>query len=540
MIQALIVDDEPMQIQGLVRHIDWGKLGYAPPLTAESGEEALAVLTSKPVDVLITDVSMPGMSGIELLARLKSDYPRLGSLQTLMISGYDEFEFVQEAIHLGAKAYVLKPIKTDEMEEKLQSFRTAIEKKNQIERETMALKEKVTGSLDVLQDRFVNDLVEGRAQIEEFEGSWSRLLDLPSAEREECHIRLFLLSCDRLPDSHLQDARQRILLSDGLMRAVKVGMAEFANMYIGRTGADEVAVIHLNAAPSDRAKTEKQFSFIQDVIRERFEVTVTIGVGRACSVWEEVSLLYKEVKHMVTKARLAGGGLVHYFDHTEATDYREFQLNQEDIPEIVRLLEEGSGDQAIAHFNHIFDMLLLQNSASFSYVQAFGMGLISELARKFKRSKDSDGDMTVQMWQRLIDCTSSSEVREVVLEYFDRYAKLGRKEQAAQQHHLISRIERYIEDRLRDNVTVKQLAEQFQLNPSYLSVLFKKETGHTISDFVQETRMNKAKELLKDPNIKVYEVAEQVGFQTTAYFSYLFKKVTGFAPQEYRDYHYGK
>ncbi|MBD2871937.1 response regulator [Paenibacillus sp. IB182493] len=542
----MIVDDEPMQIQGLIRHIDWEKLGYAPPLTAESGEEALAALTSMSVDVLITDVSMPGMTGIELLARLKSDYPRLGSLQTLMISGYDEFEFVQEAIHLGAKAYVLKPIKTEEMEEKLLAFRGAIEKKNRIERETTALKEKVTGSLDVLQDRFVNDLIEGRAQTEQFEESWSRLLDLPSAEGQgteqerERHIRLFLFVCDRLHAAQLEDARQRILLSDGLMRAVKVGMAEFPNLYIGRTGADEVAVIHLNGTPSDRAKTEKQFSFVQDVTREQFDVSVTIGVSRACGRWDEVSLLYKEVKHMAAKARLGGGGLVHYFDQTEATDYREFQLNQEDIPEIVRLLEAGEGDLAIAHFNRIFDLLLIRDAASFSYVQAFGMGLISELARKFKRPKEADGDMTIEMWQRLIACTGSEEVREVVLAYIDRYGRLGRKEQAAQQHHLIARIERYIEERLRDNVTVKQLAEQFQLNASYLSVLFKKETGKTLSDFVQETRMNKAKELLKDPNIKVYEVAEQVGFQTTAYFSYLFKKVTGFGPQEYRDYHYGK
>jgi two-component system response regulator YesN len=85
---------------------------------------------------------------------------------------------------------------------------------------------------------------------------------------------------------------------------------------------------------------------------------------------------------------------------------------------------------------------------------------------------------------------------------------------------------------------VKQLAEQFHLNHSYLSVLFKKEMGRTISDFMQEARMNKAKELLRDPGIKVYEVAEQVGFQTAAYFTFLFKKTTGTTPQEFRDYHY--
>lgn len=103
MIQALIVDDEPLHIEGLTKYIDWNDIGYERPLTAESAEAALVTLAETPVDVLITDVSMPGMTGIELLATITANYPRLSSMQTLIISGYNEFEFVQEAINLGAR-----------------------------------------------------------------------------------------------------------------------------------------------------------------------------------------------------------------------------------------------------------------------------------------------------------------------------------------------------------------------------------------------------------------------------------------------------
>lgn len=534
MIQALIVDDEPLHIQGLVRHVNWSRLGYEAPLTAESGEDALAILSDAKVDVLITDVSMPGMTGIELLAKCKSDYPHLQSLQTLMISGYDEFEFVQEAIHLGAKAYVLKPIKTEEIEEKLASFRTAIEKRNQIERETDALKEKVTGSLDVLQDRFLNDLIEGRAQDEALMGSWTRLLDLPPAVGP---IRLFVFGYDRIDLASAPDARQRILLADGLLRAVRIGLSGWEGAYIGKTGADEAAVVHLNAEPGDRAKMEKQLLFMQEVIREQYDASVTIGVSRECRDWEEVPLLYKETKHMMANARLGGGGQILYFDRGEADEYRDYRLKEEEVPEIVRLLESGEGERAMALFNHAFDLLLTQRPITYSYVQAFGMGLISELVRKIDPGKEADGDgANIHMWQRLIDCTGAEEVREAVLEYMARFSRLTRREEAGPQHHLIRKIAEYIGEHLQDHMTVKQLAEQFHLNASYLSVLFKKETGRTISDFVQEARMNKAKDLLRDPNVKIYEVAEQVGFQTAAYFTYLFKKVTGTTPQEYRDY----
>lgn len=128
MIQALIVDDEPLHIEGLIKYIRWNDIGYVRPLTAESAEAALVTLAENLVDVLITDVSMPGMTGIELLATITANYPRLSSMQTLIISGYTEFEFVQEAINLGAKGYVLKPIKMEELEAKLISFRTVIEK----------------------------------------------------------------------------------------------------------------------------------------------------------------------------------------------------------------------------------------------------------------------------------------------------------------------------------------------------------------------------------------------------------------------------
>ncbi|MHA6533521.1 response regulator transcription factor [Paenibacillus sp. BAC0078] len=536
MIQALIVDDEPMHIQGLVQHTDWNKLGYTRPLTARSGEEALAILAVDKVDVLITDVSMPGMTGIELLARCKSDYPQLQSLHTLMISGYDEFEFVQEAIHLGAKAYVLKPIKTGELEEKLALIRESIEKKNQIEQETSELKEKVTGSYDVLQERFVNDLIEGWIHSDELLDSWQRLLDLPP---EACQISLFLFGYDRLFLANPNDARERIMFSEGLMKSIKVGLNGFANTYIGKTGADEAAVIHLNTSPSNRAKLEKQLSFIKDVMKEQFNASVMVGISRECREWGEVPLLYKEVKHMIAGARLAGYGQILYFDRVEMRDYCSFRLREEYIPEILKLLENGDSEQALVFFTNAFDMLLTQEPVSFSYIQAFGMGLISELTRKLRRTREPDDPQSnILIWQSLINCTNAAGVRGVVLEYLSQYAGLKQKEQTAQQHHLIQNIARYLEEHLQENVTVKQLAEQFHLNSSYLSVLFKKEMGRTLSDFVQETRMNKAKELLQDPNIRVYEVAEQVGFQTAAYFTFLFKKLVGTTPQEFRDYYY--
>lgn len=242
---------------------------------------------------------------------------------------------------------------------------------------------------------------------------------------------------------------------------------------------------------------------------------------------------------MMSKERTAGSGLIHYFDRTQAFDYREFRMQEEYIREIVRMLENGEDERAIALFNHTFDILQFQDPISFFVIQAFGMGLISELVWRFKSTKENDTKRNIQIWQHVIYSTDVLQVKEILLESLYRYAQFGKKDRVFQQHNLITKVERYIEEHLRDHVTVKQLAERFHLNPSYLSVLFKKETGWTISEFIQDKRMSKAKQLLQDPNIKIYEVAEEVGFQATTYFTFLFKKITGVTPQGFRDYYSG-
>jgi len=528
MIQALVVDDEPMHIQGLVRHVRWESLGYASPLTAVSGEAALAVMREHEVDVLITDVSMPGMTGIELVARAKEADP---GVQVLMVSGYNEFEFVQEAIHVGAQGYVLKPIKVEEVEAKLMAFRAALEKLRRIEEETNELQEKVTGSLDAVKERFAHDLIEGAVDREMLE-SWSRLLELPTLAGG---IRIAVFGYDRFMDSGL-DAKSRVLRGAGFFRTVSVSLSDIASVIVARIGADEVMAVHLNPTAEDQARMEKQIAFVQRIMQEQYGSTVTVGVSDMYAEWSDVPLAYKKVKFMMARARLIDGGQLLYEDRLDELDFQDYRVREEYIPAIVRMLgESDDAEKALEYAGNVFGML--ETRHAFSYVQAFGLGLISELARSQKQADESAAERNVSVMQRLIDSSQASQVRELVLDYLTRYAVSERKEQATQQHHLIRRIADYIEAHLEENVTVKHLAELHHINASYLSVLFKKETGKTVSEFIQETRMNRAMELLQDPTIRIYEVAERVGFQTAAYFAYLFKKFTGRTPQEYRDYH---
>ncbi|MBW4082473.1 response regulator [Paenibacillus sp. S150] len=529
----MIVDDEPSNIQGLVRYIKWEELGYEQPVTCESGGEALEILGGSVFEVLITDVSMPGMNGIELVARAKALHPHL---QVLMISGYNEFEFVRDAIDVGAQAYVLKPLKPEEVSSRLAAMRGTLEKMNAIIEQTSELEKKVSESIKLAKERFAADLIGGIAQTDEMLASWERLLELPAVKQG---IRIIVFSLDRFLAPG-KEAKERVLLGSVFRRTVDIGLSDLEPLlFPAQTAPDEIVVLELNSAAEDRARMEKQLRFIQEMMLEQCGSTVTVGCSRLGSRWEDAPLLYKEARFMMAQSRLIEDGQIARYEQLDSAEFKDYRLREELMPDLVKLMESGDTAGAMERLNRIFDLLLSRERGpvSFSYVQAFGMSFLSELIRSLKWGGRPDGESNMLMWRQLLDSGNTGQIVEVLAEYVGRYMLIDKNEHMNQQHNLIRKVACFIEERVRENWTVKQLSEQFNLNASYLSVLFKKEMGITISDFVQETRIRLARELLQDPGIKVYEVADQVGIQTSAYFTYLFKKIVGRTPQEYRDYH---
>ena len=531
MLKALIVDDEISHVQGLVRFIDWEGLGFGSPATAESGEEALNILQSSSFDVLISDVSMPGMTGIELAAEAKRMHPHV---QILMISGYNEFEFVQDAIHVGAQAYVLKPLKTEEVAARLQTFRDSLRMRMEVMEQTRELEKRVSESARLVKERFVNDLVADAIPVTELLDSWREMLPIPGLDRG---YRVIVVGLDRYPASGL-DAKQRVRLAGGFKKTVEIGFSHDEELWLAQTSPDEFVALHLSPSPAALALTEKQFAFVQTMMGEQYEATVTIGCSNEGKAWEEAPLLYKEIRFGMAKARLVADGQIVRREEAERGDFEAYRMREEFVPGLLRHMEAGDTEQAAQSMDRIKDALLGAEAASFSYAQAFGMSILSELIRYSKERSGSGAGDPILMWRQMLDCGSAAQMTELLAEFVRKHMASERKANLNQQHHLIRKVSQFIEERLRENWTVKQLAEQFNLNASYLSVLFKKETGRTISEFVQITRIKRAKELLQDPNVKVYEVADQVGIQTTAYFTYLFKKLVGSTPQEYRDYGY--
>ncbi|WP_199615812.1 response regulator transcription factor [Paenibacillus alkalitolerans] len=530
MLQALIVDDEPSHVQGLIRHIPWTSLGFAIPLSADTGESAIRVLQDTSIDVLITDISMPGINGIELAAAAKSMYP---DIQILIISGYNEFEFAQEAIDVGAKGYVLKPLNLGEIERKLSMFRQTLENIKQINEQTQRLEAVVSGNRELLKDSFMFDLLEDEPIEEDILASWCQLLHLPYMTEG---IQLLVASLDDHSASG-HDAQSRLTLSSALQQSVSVSLQDMGFVLVSKLRPDEVVAILVNPSADMKSRIDKQMSFVQDYMKNTYQKSVTIGISRGGRDWKEGRQLLREVKHAMADSRLNENGLLVHVGSAERKAYEDFRLREIMLPGLLTLVESDVPGQLAEAVRRAFEELDAK-AHSFAYIQSFSISLIGELSRKFWHDTEALTYLSKRGCQRLLESKTVGSLKDIVIEYIDSAFVLARKERTLQQHHLINRIAAYIEDQLPNSVTVKQLADKFHLSAGHLSVLFKKETGQTISDFVKELRMKKAKKLLQDPTIKIYEVADRVGFQTPAYFTYQFKKNVGCTPQEYRDRYY--
>jgi two-component system response regulator YesN len=473
---------------------------------------------------------MPGMNGIELAAEAKSIHP---DIQILIISGYNEFEFAQEAIEVGAQGYVLKPLKLGEIERKLTAFRQTLENIKQINEQTLRLKAMVSDSRELLKESFIFDLLDNEPMEDEMLTSWCHLLNLPDLTEG---IQLIVAAIDDYAVSG-SDAQSRVMLSTALLQSVSVSLQDMGVILVSALKQGEVAAILVNPATNKRILIDKQMSFVQDYMRNTYQASVTVGISREGRKWTEAGQLYREIKYTVADARESGNGLLVHVGRTERKAYEDFRLRENLLPGLLTLAESDELDRLMEEVGLAFEEMDAK-SQSPAYIQSFSISLLGELSRKLWNDMEAVTYLSNRALHRLLECKTAGLLKDIVLEYIESAFLLARKERTLQQHHLINRIASYIEDQLPISTTVKQLADMFHLSAGHLSVLFKKETGQTISDYVKGLRMKKAKELLQDPTIKIYEVAERVGFQTPAYFTYQFKKNEGCTPQEYRDRYY--
>ncbi|MFC4101902.1 response regulator [Paenibacillus xanthanilyticus] len=512
--KVLLADDERLDLEGMRTFIPWQELGMEVVDAVTNGFNARSVLTSEKIDILVTDVRMPHMSGLEL-AELALNEKK--DLKVIFVSGYQDFHYAKQALSLNACGYVLKPMDDQELIDSLIKARDLLdmERKRQAEYSQM---------MPVVKNEYMLQL---------FEGNYTEsTIDVLHREYQFNHFawpgRVCVLEIDDLfkMDGQTEESRGKsnTWLDSLLAWSREAGIAHGCKV-------DKNRVALLLETGTGQAVIER----LVDQVKSAFGTTVTAGIGGNCSEVYGIERSYRQALEAVELKMFRGKGKLIEFEDvpkSEMDDIKRFDVRMDALfkalssYELVRIHDEldalfQTAKNAKSKFtvrNYAFYLLLKLDD----YLHTVNEDLF-ELLNMDMRSLDI-----------ILQLETIDDIHLWLRQRLYQISELLNSKRQKKNWKLISEIISFIRDRIQDNITLRDVAEQFSFSPNYLGLLFKEETGKNFSEYLIMLRMERACELLKNTNLKIYEIADQVGYRYLPYFSRQFKETYGKTPLEYR------
>lgn len=525
MFKAIIVDDEPSHREGIARHVNWKGLGFDVPLQAESGEEAINLIKENEIDVVIADICMPSMNGLEMIHRINSIRQ---NLDIIIISGYDEFEYARAAMEEGARAYLLKPVKVEEIEKWLKKFRDEIIHRQQTIDDDMKLKKSLNVSIDLARKSFLESIIVSYDSHKEYSEQILNTLGLPTHDFDCLLGVITTYDCDKqlYNDSNFQD---RIIsrLEDYIKKD-----AFFDERYIliAPTWINEIIVLGYDFQRYTKSELTQYFKNLCKVIQEEYGVSASVVLNLARTDWRGVNDLYKQTALYMYNHKNEGTSQVFLIE-----DERTLNDKQESI-DFAKEMSNAIAVQDVDGLVNLTNIFFCRDKkVPFVSIKAIVCSIVNEILKALNNMDKYDNAQCMNVWQDILITDNTVELRRKLLKLIFTFNESINEKNKNKKHYTIDRALEYLNADLSRDVTVQDLALYLNINPSYLSVLFKKEVGLTITEYVTKKRIDKAKEYLRSSTKKVNDIASMVGYQTPAYFIYQFKKLVGCTPAEFRE-----
>lgn len=534
MVNMLVVDDEIYALKGITQGIDWSDLPIHSVLEAEDVPQALKLLKEHAIDLVISDIEMPGMNGLELLRWLRDNQPQT---LTIFLTGHARFDYAQEALQNGCFDYVLKPVDHDALKEIVKRALVEIG----LRRERQKFEEMVEDNrrqwqnqLPILVERFWQELLSGRTRL-----SPERL----NRELENYEIPLtsgsqvlpILLSIEQW-DIEL-DTRDESIMEYALRKsAAEIILGDWPGTVLQDRNELNMVLLYMNDTDcTDRdALLLRCHEYIQ-ACHAYFHCRVSCYVGEASGIHELTGSLEKlqQLEHSnVSATQLVQDALAGIVD----TGAAGTGIMIPSFADWGSLLDNGGQEQ----LGMLIDETLKEwqaEQASREALELFQYGILNMLYRVAYRKGLSIYEVFTAA--ELKDYQVPRNSQQLAAWALKMVGKMGQalEERPRDASAVIAKVQSYIHDHLHTELTRDEIAACVYRNPAYLSRLFRKETGYSLSDYITEMRIERAKRYLIETNDKVSNIAEAVGYIHFSYFAKLFKKMSGLTPQEYRKIH---
>ncbi|MBO5197888.1 MAG: response regulator [Lachnospiraceae bacterium] len=519
--QLVIVEDESTTRHGLETYVPWEKLGFEVVGSFEDGLEAFQWIENNDCDVVLTDIMMSRMNGLEMAAQLNEIRPEI---KVVILSGYSDFSYAKQAIQCRVVDYLLKPIDEDDL---MRVFTKLKEQFDQEAEEQDIQQMKKSELMWTLQTSFLKNLLSGQISTENELNVYLRLLEIEE-HVIQCPMIAFDLSLtipDPVTGDHAADEEKfdSDTLGEKLREHFLSQSGEFLYFVMDiqdtRWGIIAISLTQTEIGRLKKHCREKILSFIQEWN------TIT-----QC----EVSC---EMTHAVQKVSDLLGGLTTISDEKEPIAVQEMEGEFYErmllkYKVFIVELDWGNLDQVLTMID---DMMTELSGVSLESVRFILKNLYSMIAMEYGRRGMEVKEITGGKfdYNELYKAENIEEMAERMKEAFRLLLEGLQEIRTSYNSDIVGRIVQYVEKNIAGDLSSEVIAKKHRLHPAYMSRIFKQKTGENLSDYILRIRMEKGVQLLKTGEYKVLEISEMVGFKYAGYFSTMFKKYTGYSPLEY-------
>jgi two-component system, response regulator YesN len=528
----LIVDDEEIAVNGLAYDVDWGDLNISEIFKAYDADEAMQCLENRKIDVVITDIRMPGISGLEMTELIRDKWPYA---KIILISGYDEFEYAQRAVNIGAFAYITKPALYEEVKDMVKRALNEIKMQMEERKTVENARRQLESMLPILRERYLSDwVVTGRInpqnQTDELK---SYMIELD----DKSPIALVLFRIDEWKEqTSIDKLTYQIAVRDIVNNVLLKG---HKGMYFRDYEDNQVLILQ----KEDKEELNKLLKYMEGMA-ENFQDALNRSFGCVISViWSEIASLehiaecYQRTLEKAHRSSIWGPGIILGTNSQVNDGDTEVIMMDKHQSSLLILLESLKKDEAVKYVCDYFKEfepklpIAYENLLEIYYMVSNTL-LQASIKRGIPiRNWAGDEEKYFYNFERL---KSIQQLKEWCIRCIRKYIEYNIVEEVGHTSQIVNKAKKIIEDYYCTEITLTEISSYVYVHPNYLSRVFKKEEGISVMEYIIQLRMEKAKDLLKRSETKVYEISEKLGYSSTAHFNRIFKRYTGVTPKEYQ------
>lgn len=544
MIKVFLVEDEYAIREGIKKSIRWERDGFE--LVGEAGDGEVAfpkILKTKP-DILITDIRMPFMDGLELSRLVKKEMP---GIKIVVLSGYDDFNYAREAISIGVEEYILKPVSEESLMEELKKLADSV----RAERRDDEAKIKYMRDREEIrmleQQKFLHDMIDGKLSIQDSLTLGKELgIDIAAEYYSVVLMHVFSRKGENNIDAYSGTKEE-------IYSRVKAIYNDVENVYLYEQVGDVLCFLEkADSSEEMRESILKGIEAIKTVMQDYKDVLYFVSIGKPVERIRDVNISYEDASRKFAERYMLDESCVFFEENgsrpaavrpdrkgiSADIDLNSIDINMISQKTILHFLKNGTLSEIDVFTDEYFASMGKEAVESLmlrQYVLVEAMLSAAVFMKDMSTEGGTGGELPKELSNPMEYVSSAEDAKDYIRRLLTSMLEYRNKISDMKYTETIEKAKAYIQDNYQnDDMSLQTVASFVNVSTNHFSAIFRRETGDTFIDYLTSVRMENAKTLLVCTAMKTSDVGFEVGYRDPHYFSYIFKKTVGMSPKEYR------